>query len=248
MNVLFISVLIALGFATPQAPAKSSYLRQAEIHESAGSIQVVANSPRPLAQVADALRQKYGWNIEYEDPQFVSQSDLVVIEGPPKQTLPAGGDFKIEFPSNSLQAEKVLQSAVDSYNQSGNPGRFELHKVEGDTFVLVGVQARDGSGKIAAQPVLLDAAITIPNEKRTASEALNRICEKLSESGHIPVTLGVTPRKILDRTEVSVGGAQTTARTLLSQTLVATQRRLYWALIFDPDGKRYLLNVFLSPS
>jgi hypothetical protein len=248
MNVLFISVLIALGFATPQAPAKSSYLRQAEIHESAGSIQVVANSPRPLAQVADALRQKYGWNIEYEDPQFVSQSDLVVIEGPPKQTLPAGGDFKIEFPSNSLQAEKVLQSAVDSYNQSGNPGRFELRKVEGDTFVLVGVQARDGSGKIAAQPVLLDAAITIPNEKRTASEALNLICQKLSEGGHIPVSLGITPRKILDRAEVSVGGAQASARMLLYQTVLATQRRLYWALIFDPDAKRYLLNIFLTPN
>jgi hypothetical protein len=251
MNVFkycFFFVLVAASAVPQVMPAKSSYLKQAEIHESAGSIQIVANSPRPLAQMADALRQKYGWMIEYEDPQFVSPSDLVVIEGPPKQTLPAGGDFKIEFASNGVQAEKVLQSAVDSYNQSANPGRFELRKVEGDTFVLVGVQAHDAGGKITAQQVLLDAQIAISNEKRTASDALNLICEKLSESRHIPVSLGITPRKILDRAEVSVGGSQASARALLSQALLATQRRLYWALIFDPDAKRYLLNVFLIPS
>jgi hypothetical protein len=241
--------IIAVASAAPQTtPAKTSYLRQAEIHESAGSIQIVANSPRPLAQVADALRQKYGWMVEYEDPQFVSPSDLVVIDSPSKQTLPSGRDFKIEFPSNSPRAEKVLQSAVDSYNRSGNPGRFELRKGEGGTFVLVGVQARDASGKNASQQVLLDATITVPNEKRTGSAVLSLICQKLSESQHIPVSLGVTPRKILDRTDVSAGGAQISARTLLSQTLAATQRRVYWTLIFDPDAKRYLLNVFLTPS
>jgi hypothetical protein len=242
-------ILIAVAPAMPQATSvKSSYLRQAEVHESAGSIQIVANSPRPLAQVADALRQKYRWMIDYEDPQFVSPSDLVVVDGPPKQTLPSGGDFKIEFTSNSAQAEKVLKSAVDSYNQSANPGRFEFRRGEGDTFVLVGVQAHDASGKIATQPVPLDATITITNEKRSASAVLDLICQKLSENRQIPVILGVTPRKLLDRTDVSLGGAPASARALLSQTLAATQRRLYWNLIFDPDAKRYLLNVFMIPS
>jgi hypothetical protein len=250
MNMLaFFAALVGLAFLMPQAtPTKGSYSRQAEIHESAGSVLIAANSPRPLAQVADALRQKYGWMIDYEDPQFTFQSDLVVVEGPPQQTVPAGGDFEIEFPGNSPQEEKVLQNAVDSYNQSGHPGRFELRKGEGQSFAVVGVGARDGSGKLAAQRVLLDAPIAISNEPRTASAVLSLVCKKLSESRHIPVVVGVTPRKVLDRTEVRVGGAEIVARTLLSETLAATQRRLYWELVFDPGAKRYMLDVFPLPA
>jgi hypothetical protein len=246
---IFFYISSALVFPMPQATsAKASYFRKAEVHESGGSIQIAANSPRPLAQVADALRQKYGWTIDYEDPRFTSPSDLVVVEGPPRQTLPAGGDFKIEFPGNNPQEEKVLTTAVNSYNLSGHAGRFELRKGEGDRFALVGIKALDASGKLAAQPVLLDAPIAISNEHRTASAMLSLLCQKLSENQHLAVVLGVTPRRILDRTDVSVGGAETAARKLLSQTLAATQRRLYWELVFDPDAKRYMLDVFALPT
>jgi hypothetical protein len=252
MRILYMYMfpaLLALSFSMPQAtPAKTPYQRQAEVHEAAGSVLIAANSPRPLAQVADALRQKYGWMIDYEDPQFTFPSDLVVVDGPPKQTLPAGGEFKIEFSGGNPQEEKVLADAVAAYNQSGRPGRFEMRKEEGDRFALVGIQARDESGKLSAQPVLLDAPIAISNEHRTASAVLSLLCQKLSETRHIPVVLGVTPRKLLDHTDVSVGGPDVTAGKLLSQTLAATQRHLYWELVFDPEGKRYLLDVFPIPT
>lgn len=238
--------LLALSPAVSQAPKeKNSYLRQAEVHETGGTIQVVANSPRPLAQVLDALIQKYGWAVDYEDPQFISKLDLVESAGPGNQTLPGGGRFSVEFPARNPEKEKILQLVVDSYNKSDNPGRFELRKSGQDTFVVVGAQARDVKGQLSHQQALFDTPITIKTGKRSVSDTLKFICQTVAERQPILVTIGVSPRGLLDTTEVEVGGVQVPARELLLQSLALTHRRLYWRLLFDPSSKGYWLDIHL---
>jgi hypothetical protein len=99
----FTLLIIAQAFSQAKSEAPS-YLREAQVTESAGAVHIVANSPRPLQQVLDALYKKYGWAVDYEDPSFTSQLDLVdaadpVTHAPHAQTLPAGGKFTVDFPA-----------------------------------------------------------------------------------------------------------------------------------------------------
>jgi hypothetical protein len=243
--VTYLSLLVMPLAILQTTHEPGSYLKQASISETAGTIHIVANSPRPLAQAVDALQQKYGWVVDYEDPQFISKLDLVEAEGAGKRALPGGGRFNVEFPATGPEEEKILQYVVDSYNRSNNPGRFELRRSTLGTFFVVGVEARDGRGEISHQRVLLDVPLTLATRPRTVSDMVNLICRKIAEHGRIAVRVGVSPRSLLDHTNVRVGGTKVSARDLLLQTLTSTGRNLYWRLLFDPNSKAYFLDIHL---
>jgi len=232
-------------------PAASPYLREATITQAGSTIHIVANSPRPLAQILDALRQKYDWLVDYEDPRYVSTADLVERPGPNGATLslPAGGTFSVDVPPGSPATapppeDKTLQLILDAYNHSKNPGRFELRKNEDGSFVVVGAGAQDEKGKIVAQEVPFDLPITLSSQERSATDTVLLICQEVAERTHVQITLGVTPRKPMDHTNVTVGGGtKMQARTLLAHTLAPTGHTMYWRLLFDPGSKGYFLDI-----
>ena len=49
----------------------------AEIHYLPNAAVVSANDPRPLAQAVKALSEEYAWVIDFEDPPYYGDSDLV---------------------------------------------------------------------------------------------------------------------------------------------------------------------------
>lgn len=252
LNSLTCVVLLTGSLLSSQTARETkSYLKQAEISETAGKIHIVANSPRPLAQILDSLREKYGWAVSYEDPQFISELDLVDAEDSinhaRKTNLPRGGVFSVEFPSGA-EEETTLQLVVDLYNRSNNPGRFELRKSEQRNFFVVGVAARDRHGQISHQRVVFDVPITLATRRRTASDTVRLICRKIAAQRGVAVTVAVSPRRVLDQTPVTIGGTNTSARDLLLQTLTATRRTLYWRLLFDPSSKGYFLDIHLKPT
>jgi hypothetical protein len=123
-TILILLFLASQAFSqgTPQA---SSYLKQAEISETEGTVHIVANSPRPLTQVLEALQKKYGWFINYEDPQFTSKLDTVEVadpraHAPSSQILPAGGRFTLEFPAPPAQPPSPQPGAATEPGQMSN--------------------------------------------------------------------------------------------------------------------------------
>ncbi|HKH98949.1 MAG TPA: hypothetical protein VJ999_07565 [Candidatus Sulfotelmatobacter sp.] len=208
-------------------------------------VHITANSPRPLAQILDALQVKYKWIVSYEDPQFTSQQDIVTVTGAgdTQMQLPSGGSFSADFSAAAPDEEKTLRSMVDSYNHSKNPGRFEVKKTAQGTFYLVGTAATDDKGHISPQQAVFDLPITVPAEDRTITETLNLICQEISNHTHIQVTVGVTPRSLLDHTNVKVGGNAVAARDLLLQSLAEVRTHPYWRLLFDPNSKGYYLDI-----
>jgi hypothetical protein len=252
LNSLTCVVLLTGSLLSSQTARETkSYLKQAEVSETAGKIQIVANSPRPLAQILDSLREKYGWAVSYEDPQFISELDLVDAQDSTnharKTNLPRGGVFSVEFPS-AAEEEATLQLVVDLYNRSKNPGRFELRKSEQRNFSVVGVEARDRHGQMSRRRVVFDVPITLAIRPRTASDTVRVICRQVVAQRGVPVTVGVSPRNVLDQTVLTVGGANISARDLLLRTLAATRRPIYWRLLFDPNSKGYFLDIHLTPT
>jgi hypothetical protein len=236
---------------------QTSYSKEALISEKDGTVHVVANDSRPLLQTIDALQIKYGWRINYEDPQYTSKLDIVDAKGlQDKATypngehrMPGGGNFTVDFPAKtapiaSVEERKILQSIIESYNRSNNPGRFELREdSSGDVFDLVGVSAHDNQGKVSAQQILLDQSLTIAAQERTFSDTLDLMCDSLTEKTHVKVSLGVHPLG-LDRTKVTVGGKDLAARAYLSRAIESANRKLEWRLLYDPDSSGYFLNVY----
>jgi hypothetical protein len=235
--------------AKPAAAESNSFMKAASITQAGGKLQIAANSPRPLAQVLDALREKYGWEVEYEDARYAAKLDFVERPGPDGSPMafPAGGSFTVEVAAGSDTTppaeDKTVQLIVDAYNQSKNPGRFGLRQSEGGRYSVVGVGAQDDSGKILVQEPVLDTAISLPEESRTASATLDLICRKITEQTHVPVTVGITPRALVDHKDVKVGGKEIEARTLLARTIDGVGHAMYWRLLFDPKSKGYYLDL-----
>jgi hypothetical protein len=249
-SICFLTLFAISNGLLQAAQNQSSSLKQAAISQTGATVHLSANAPRPLEQALDALQQKYGWQIDYEDPQYISDSDIAQVPDashPEHRTrMPNGGAFSVDFmigPNGSPDEEKILGIVIDSYNRSNNPGRFELLKIVEENFDVVGISARDQQNHLSRQGVLLDLPITIPVVQRNVSDTIALICQKITERSHIKVDLGVYPRSLLDFTQGTVGGTALPARTLLASTLAVAGRKFYWRMLFDPDSKTYFLNL-----
>jgi hypothetical protein len=239
---LVLILLVSSRALTQTAAPRETYLKDATIAESAGTVRIVANSPRPMEQVLDALQRKYGWTVNYEDPQYISTADYVETEGAEHSRIPGGRSFSVEFPTGSAE-EKVLRLVVDAYNKSSNPGHFEVRQLVDGSFDVVGTEAHDQKGRILPQQVPLDLSVTLSTEELPIDETVNRICAEVTKQLHFDFNLGISPRSFLLRTTAKIGGTNKSAREFLSQSLTATHQKLYWRLLFDPNSKTYLLNL-----
>ncbi len=237
--VLFSVLVASQGFSQ----AAGGYSRQATVSEAAGKIHFSTNSPRPLTQILEAFSQKFGWVVSYEDPQFTAPQDLASAPSDNSPRLPGGHDFAVDVPANAPNEEKTLLAVIAAYNQSKNPGRFELRKLPSGGFSIAGIAAYDDKGKISPQQVPLDIPITLPSQQRTLGETVNAILQEVSAHNHIQFTLAVAPTSVLDHTNVTIGGNAVQARELLRQSLSEAQVKMYWRLIFDPTSKGYFLDI-----
>jgi hypothetical protein len=251
-RVIIFAVLI--GQASAQAPAQTGpqtpppTAKENAVPHPDSALPVSGAGPRPLQQAITALRLKYGWQVSYEDPQYLSAKDLTEDTRVKGSLLPSGKPFSVQIPpvpspTDAVAEEKSLQLVVDAYNRSGNPGQFEVRKSEGNAISVVGLATHDDKGSAALPKPLLDSPITIPVKERTIEETLDLLCKGLSNDTHVTVSIGITPRSLVDQIHVQVGGSKIPARTILAQTLAASGHPLYWQLLFDPSSKVYLLNI-----
>jgi hypothetical protein len=220
------------------------YQRQANVTQIEGMVRIDANSSRPLEQTLDALQQKYGWIVDYEDPQYLSHLDFVNVPNDEEHSeVPAGRNFSVQFPAAIPKEEKILQIVLEAYNRSQNPGQFELRHSDHGELYVVGMAAHDERGAVSRQQTLFDFPVTLATEERTIAETIDLICQAVGKQSHLAVTVGVYPRSLFRYTMVKVGGVNISARELLLQCFATAHHRLYWRLLFDPTSKSYFLDI-----
>ena len=254
--------LCILGFAANQAatPVRPHFLSHANIERKDGQVSVLANSPRPLDQAIAAIRQEYGWIVDYEDPPYgshdlVDDTDLGWREAHPNAkgvTRVAGGAFATDFSlgsdMNTLppDRERVLNKVLADYEGSGNPGEFILKKESADRYAVVGVGVKDSNGSEKKVAPILDNRIALPLQERTVGGTLELILRALSEKSGYNVVLGSAPINLILQTKVKLGGDERPARELLSQLATATRFPMVWRLLYDADLGWYFMNLEIA--
>jgi hypothetical protein len=209
-----------------------------------------------LDQAIIAIRQKYGWIVDYEDPPYGS-NELVDDTDPnwrkanPEAngvTRVAGGLFTATFNlgsdmiSGSADEERALDKIVADYEASANPGRFILKRESGGRFSVVGVGIRDSNGSEKSVTPILNNRISLPLNERTVSDTIQLILQAVSENSEYKVLVGSAPLNLVLQTRTKVGGDNVPARQLLIQAASATRFPLVWAVLFDADMHCYFIN------
>jgi hypothetical protein len=226
-------------------------------HGSASGI-VLSSEAHPLRQAIEAVREEYGWVVDYEDPTYHSEYDFIDITKPEwraahpgerGQRLLAGGTFRSEYPeapntaTSALEEEKVLDKIIADYNQSGNPGKFRVVKEPEGRFAVIGQYVKDDAGRDEYVSPILDTPISIPTETRGALETVYLIVEQLSAKTGIKIGYLDWGNSIL-RSRLTLGGQNIPARSLFMQTLASSNRPLVLDLSCNPfTSVQYYLQI-----
>jgi len=249
----------AQSLATPKTPVEQAAVKPSEITQTGNTMHVAVTSARPLVTALDLLRNKYGWSVNYEDPQFMAKTDLVEsndgryinsVSGA-RPHIPNGGLFTMDFPAGGAggpDEQKTLKALVDAYNQSANPGRYELRE-QGQHFDIVGIAAHDGSGQIKGQTPPLDAIVTLAAKESSAIEAVTSLCDQVSKLTSQSVSVGVYPQNLLSRPVKIATTEKLEAREafykIFALALAGKEQNISWRLLYDPDSQSYVINFHL---
>jgi hypothetical protein len=239
----------SFGQASSQAAAD---LKKPLIYQIGQNVHINAAGARPLLQAVDALQQKYGWTVSYEDPQYPPAIGRPVTPAPgpvrrhpnTSNSGPAGFTVQFNVPADSPPDERIILGLlVEANNQSNDAGQFELRKENDGGFAIVGVGVRDQNGETSIQRPVLDSLISFEAQPRSATETIALICEKTSQQNKIQVTLNVATSNLPQGKTVALGASGVSARTLLSRTLASIGGGFYWRLLYDSNGTRYELTI-----
>ncbi|HEY1469508.1 MAG TPA: hypothetical protein VGF61_10725 [Candidatus Acidoferrum sp.] len=252
------------SFVLAQSPTKPSFMNAAVVQHNGASGTLTANDPRPLSQAVEAISQEYGRIIDFDDPLYTSHFDLVDATDPAwkashpdaKATRVAGGLFESSFPEPSSISgdaeEQVLQKLIADYNTSGNPGKFVVRKEAEGRYAVIGVSRKDEAGRDETVNALLDTPISIPVQRRDATATFQLIVDTLAASSGVKIylgTIGLSSDPLQDA-ELTIGGSNVPARTLLLQALDGVSSMsphfrgvFVWNFLFDADTNGYWLRL-----
>jgi hypothetical protein len=231
--------------------ARPQFIDSATVTQTDRKASIYANDPRPLDQAIRAIREQYGWIVDYEDPPYgpndlVDDTDAKWRKAHPDAkgvTRVAGGIFRAELTlvddmsSGSNGEEVLLHDLITKYEGSGNPGRFELRRETPKRFSVVGIGPANGDVK-----PLLDTMITIPAQERTTIDSIRLVLRAISEKSGYKVEVGTGPINTVMASS-KIGGQERPAREILAKLAGATPLPLVWILLYDADNAMYFVNL-----
>jgi hypothetical protein len=258
-----------MTFGRRRAAVMTACLILTLLHSGRGwSDTITVRDPRPVAKVVEALEQKYGWPITYEDPPYVHPSDIVDVTRSVRRSpsrapggllmpghrvlIPKGGSLSITTSSGD-QAESAaavrdyVEAAVNAYNASRGGEVFAV--TQGDQLIHVLPRKVTGpSGTLEPVTPILDTAITIAPRERTAFALLEEICTAIAAGTTHEVVIGITPVNLLMNSRVSIVASNKAARSVLEELIQTLDAPLSWKVFYDPGLKWYVVNINVVPA
>lgn len=247
-----------------QAANTTSHIKKPLIYQIGNIVHINADGERPLLRALDALQEKYGWIVNYEDPPYAADAAADAPSLPSRRNANArnsGGEgFTVVFtvgptPESRPDENYVLMTVVNGYNESNAVAQFELRnendngndnendKRQERRFDVVGTDVRDHRDEPPGHQPILSLPITLTKEPRTAKQTIALICQQVREQSKIPVAAGAIDGEAGGRRKVDIGGVEVPARALLSGTVASMGDHLIWRLLYDSSSNSYELSV-----
>jgi hypothetical protein len=227
----------------------------------------------PLERAAELLEQRYAIVVTDENPVQVWPGELGVRRRPNGIEVPFLKEHSLALPPG-LTPEKtpkldapLLRTVVEAYHQQ-NPDQPRFQVLESKMGLhIVPVQVHDESGKLVPATNPLDAQISVPVEKRTASEHMRALCDAVTASavagaGSTVKSNGgpfdqyyaangyLLPRRLTGTERPYMlfewGTSGTTARDALIDLMDGSASSMTWHFGCGPAGQRTGLECFLN--
>jgi hypothetical protein len=239
-SILILACAIAaLGRPAPdQRESDSSQPAQIALDGSTLRISVDQNS-HALAAIIRGLDLKFGWNANYETPRYDSPENPDNLTPQKSSTdsrqdtqasglKPASFSFSIpDFdPADAKNESRTLDAIVQAYNQSNNPGKFELLAMDDGSFDVVGIAAAH-----VPQAPILNTKMTLNIGPASAFQAFDAWAQELNRvSGLLIVNSGASMERVLMPAQITIHADNLPAREVLRQIIKATGRNCFWEL------------------
>ena len=194
--------------------------------------EVAVDDPRPLARAIDAIEQRFGWTVTYEDPPYENASEIEDVtervrrdgKSHPRVLVPRGGAFHFSYafnPESSSDPDELLGALLSRYEASGNPGFYRVFQ-EDAAFHVVPRMIVDVRGVVAEVHSVLDAKISLqPGEKNLAEV--------------VAATAAAT----------TAAGADAIGASNAAADISSSRRPISWRLLYDPGMRKYVLNLHI---
>jgi hypothetical protein len=244
-----LSLVLFAGLGAGAAAQPRSQLKKPLIYQIGTTVHINAYGPRPLLQAVEALQERYGWLVNYEDPQYppASGPTPTMPHRLHSNSNPDASSFSVQFQvgpkEDSVPDEQtVLNAVVDAYNQSGGPGQFAVRKQEGGNLAVVGIGVNSAVPESASQTPVFDTSISLPVERHNLQATVLLLCRALSDATRVTIKAELSQMEIAEK-QIAAGGTTQPARALLAKALATSVPHLYWQLLFDDASRTYTLKI-----
>ena len=211
----------------------------------------LVSGPRPLVKVVDLLQARFGKIVTYEEPLILNPDDLQLY-GPATSEWSTGPKTR-NFPMRSIAGlfrrpqldARAISRIISAYNNQNLGVHFRAESSPFG-FHIIGMETRDGTGRYAQTPALLDAVINIPEDRRTPSDTFEAICLAVQSATGIQVNANVAlTRPYFDPlyrgagdSTLTWGVAQRTAREALIDFLEKSATSFSWKVMCQPAPRQ----------
>jgi hypothetical protein len=199
------------------------------------------SGPRPLAEAARMLEQRFKRVATYEDTLYVHPDDTIRDQG---RIVPRGGRISIQY-ADADDLASVLDRSIDAYARANLPGAFDARH-QGEVHHIVPRSFRSDRGETVARLPLLDETIVIPAQERDGLQLVEEIIHRVGAARNETINVGTVPTNAL--VQQRAGGALSgKASDLLLDLFRGIGRSYSWQLLNQPGTREFVLNIHDVP-
>ncbi len=227
-------MMAATGWAIDSA-------EQVRVERTGEMVRMVADGPRPLHALAEALHEHFQLSVSVEDPVWVFAGDLkdASLENPRLRAgvmVPRGGRLEVEFKfSEARDAASAMMAVLEAANQQ-LAFQYRLDK-DSEQYRLVPVRGRDAQGGVTDLVPLLDRVVSVPPGRQTIAEAADRMAQGLAKQTGLMVSCCQSSVAGIPwgMQTVTYGAEQLRARDVLKQLTELAGRPTRWFVRCDRE-------------
>lgn len=228
---------------------------------------LVINESRPLGKLVSQLQSKYHYLVTYEEAPY-SQHEVSLEVGPkglphrfptykavtfhlPEQATAAPDLHQLPNRPEAVQPD-LIKSLVGEYNQSGNPGHFDV-LFDGD-YAHVVPTLHMVDGRYEQFLPVLSTKVIIPPQTHSCYEVFTELFAQIKALRGFIVQGVMLPANPLQSPQCTIEGTDLTARQVLTATLRQVganvipgmqPTRFAWLLTHTPNDDVFFLQTWI---